>query len=393
MTDLAELAVAAITDLHHPVKMETAEWAAKDLHDPALGERDLACEFWAEGWQRAADRGLLAAWVDPAHGGGGHDVITSLLMYEGLGYGCADTGLAFALSTQTWTMQPVIEQFGSDDQKARYLPRLVDGTVKGAFCITEAESGSDTFAMATRFEEQAGDGGTRYVLSGSKAYVTMGPEADVFIVFATKDQSMGKWGVSAFLVDAGTPGLEPGPNRPKMGLRTTPFCDVHFNDVEVGADAVLGSIGSGAAIFSHAMEAERAFVLAAQIGAMERQLDQTVHYSRERQQFGNPIGDFQAVSHRLANMKLRHDNSRLQLYRSAMLFALGKPSMEAAALAKIQASESAVDSSMDALLTHGARGYISEYDIERDLRNVAGGVVYGGTSDVQRNIVARMLRR
>ncbi len=393
MTDLAELAVAAITDLHHPVKIETAEWAAKDLHDPNLGERDLACEFWSEGWQRAADRGLLAAWVDPAHGGGGHDVITSLLMYEGLGYGCGDTGLAFALSTQTWTMQPVIEQFGSDEQKARYLHRLVDGTIKGAFCITEAESGSDTFAMATRFEEQAGDGDTRYVLSGSKAYVTMGPEADVFIVFATKDQSMGKWGVSAFLVDADTPGLEPGPNRPKMGLRTTPFCDVQFNDVEVGADAVLGSIGSGAAIFSHAMEAERAFVLAAQIGAMERQLDQTVRYSRERQQFGHAIGDFQAVSHRLANMKLRHDNSRLQLYRSAMLFALGKPSMEAAALAKIQASESAVDSSMDALLTHGARGYISEYEIERDLRNVAGGVVYGGTSDVQRNIVARMLRR
>lgn len=394
-TDLAELAVAAITDLHHPVKTETAEWAAKDLDDPTLADRDLACEFWPDGWQRAADRGLLAAWVDPAHGGAGHDVITSLLMYEGLGYGCADTGLAFALSTQAWTMQPVIERFGNDEQKARYLPRLVDGTIKGAFCITESESGSDTFAMASRFEEHPDDsaGGTRYILSGSKAYVTMGPEANVFIVFATKDQSMGKWGVSAFLVDADTPGIEPGSNRPKMGLRTAPFCDVRFNEVELGADAVLGSIGSGAAIFSHAMEAERAFVLAAQIGAMERQLDQTVRYSREREQFGHPIGDFQAVSHRLADMKLRHDNSRLQLYRSAMLFALGKPSMEAAALAKIQASESAVDSSMDALLTHGARGYISEYEIERDLRNVAGGVVYGGTSDVQRNIVARMLRR
>ncbi|MGI9596079.1 MAG: acyl-CoA dehydrogenase family protein, partial [Acidimicrobiales bacterium] len=142
-----------------------------------------------------------------------------------------------------------------------------------------------------------------------------------------------------------------------------------------------------------AMEAERAFVLAGQIGAMERQLDEAVAFSRDRSQFGRPIGDFQAVSHRLADMKLRHDNARLQLYRAAILDGQGRPSMEAAALAKIQASEAAVASSIDAVLTHGARGYVTEFGVEQDLRNVAGGVVYGGTSDVQRNIVARMLGR
>ena len=178
-----------------------------------------------------------------------------------------------------------------------------------------------------------------------------------------------------------------------MGLRTTPFADVSFDNVELPSDSVLGSIGSGAAVFSTAMEAERAFVLATQIGAMERQLDDAVAYSRSRRQFDHPIGDFQAVAHRLADMKLRHDNSRLQLYRAAALFARGEPSMEAAALAKIQASESAIASSVDAVLTHGARGYITEFGVERDLRNVAGGVVYGGTSDVQRNIVARLLGR
>ncbi len=385
-----ELVVTALTDLDHPTKRKVIEWAGDQLVDPKLIQRDVDCQLWEEGWQRAAEYGIIGAWVDEAYGGRGHDVVTSLLMFEGLGYGCRDAGLVFAMTTQAWTMQPMLERFGTEEQKQQYLPALVDGSKKAAFCITEAESGSDTFAMSTTFAE-TDDGG--FVINGAKSYITMAPAADVFMVFATKDPSLGQWGVTTFLVDADTPGLTVGPNRPKMGLRTTPFSDVTFDNVEVGADQVLGSVGSGAAIFSASMEIERAFVLAPQIGAMERQLDETVAYSRQRQQFGQPIGDFQAVSHRLAEMKLRHDNSRLQLYRAAALFALGQPSMEAAALAKIQSSEAAVASSMDALLTHGAKGYVTEFGVEQDLRNVAGGVVYGGTADVQRNIVARMLGR
>ena len=383
----AQHAVAAMCDLHHPIKQRTAEWAAKTLVDPDLADRDVACRFWPEGWQAAAEHGIQGIMIDPAYGGAGHDVVTALLTFEGLGYGCSDAGLAFALSTQVWTMQPLLERFGSEDQRQRYLPKLASGSMKGAFTITEAQSGSDTFAMSTTFTE-VNDG---FVLNGTKAYVTMAPEADVFVVFATKDRKLGKWGVTTFVVDASAEGLSVGPNRPKMGLRTTPFADVTFENVRVGRDAVVGSLGSGAAIFSNAMEAERAFVLAFQIGAMERQLDEAVRFGRERKQFDQPIGDFQAVAHRLADMKLRHDNSRLQLYRSAMLFTLGQPSMEAAALAKIQASEAAVASSMDAILTHGAQGYVTEFGVEQDLRNTAGGVVYGGTSDIQRNIVARML--
>jgi alkylation response protein AidB-like acyl-CoA dehydrogenase len=302
--------------------------------------------------------------------------------------------LLFGLSTQVWTMQPLIERFGTDAQKQRYLPGLCSGDLRASFCITEAESGSDSFTMGTTYEVVEHDGSdASYVISGTKSYITMAPEADVFIVFATSDAALGQWGVTVFVIDSDHPGLSVGENRPKMGLRTTPFADVTFDRCEVGADQVLGTPGSGASIFSAAMEAERAFVLAAQIGAMERQLDDAVAYSRERIQFGQPIGEFQAVSHRLADMKLRYDNARLQLYRAAILDAQGRPSMEAAALAKIQASEAAVASAMDAIMTHGARGYVTEFGVEQDLRNVAGGVVYGGTSDVQRNIVARMLGR
>ncbi len=397
----AGAAIDALTDLDHPVKRKTAEWAAENLDDPGLADRDRDCRFWHEGWARAAERGITGLMVDPAYGGGGHDVIHALLTFEGLGYGCRDAGLAFPLSTQVWTMQPLIERFGTEEQKQRYLPGLCSGDLKASFCITEAESGSDTFAMGTSFTVEASTGSGSpsgeefpvYVLSGTKSYITMAPEADVFIVFATSNPELGQWGVTVFLVDADDPGVSVGANRPKMGLRTTPFADVGFDHCRLGPANVLGTVGSGASIFSSAMEAERAFVLAGQIGAMERQLDDAVAYSRSRSQFGQPIGDFQAVSHRLADMKLRHDNARLQLYRAAILDAQGRPSMEAAALAKIQASEAAVASALDAVLTHGARGYVTEFGVEADLRNVAGGVVYGGTSDVQRNIVARMLGR
>lgn len=387
-----QLALSALTDLDHPIKVDTAKWASENLNDPSLANRDRDCVFWPDGWQRAADHGITRVLVDQEYGGQGKDIFTALLTFEGLGYGCRDAGLVFGLITQVWTMQPLLEQFGTEAQKSRYLPALCVGSKKAAFCITEAKSGSDTFAMSTRFEVDKTDP-DRFYLSGTKSYVTMGPEADVFMVFATSNPELGQWGVTVFLVDADTPGVTVGPNRPKMGLRTTPFADVTFDRCQLSKENVVGSVGSGASLFSTAMESERAFVLASQVGAMERQLDEAVDFSRDRKQFDQPIGDFQAVAHRLADMKLRHDNARLQMYRSAILVAQGQPSMEAAALAKIQASEASVASSVDAVLTHGARGYVTEFGVEQDLRNVAGGIVYGGTSDVQRNIVARMLSK
>jgi alkylation response protein AidB-like acyl-CoA dehydrogenase len=387
-------AVEALIDPDHPTKRKAAQWAEANLVDPELERRDVDCRFWDEGWRRLGEAGYLRMMIDPAWGGSGLDVFEALLSIEGLGYGCGDAGLLFALSTEVWTMLPVIEEVGTEEQKARYLPGLGRGELKAAFCITEADSGSDTFAMGTTHTVEEGPDGTPiHVLSGTKSYITLAPVADVFIVFATSDPALGQWGVTVFLVDRDTPGLTVGPNRPKMGLRTTPFSDVTLDGCRVGPEAVLGTVGAGASIFSNAMKSERAFVLAGQVGAMERQLDRAVAYSRERHQFGQPIGDFQAVSHRLADMKLRLDNARLQLYRAAILDAMGRPSMEAAALAKIQTSEAAVASALDAVLINGARGYVTEFGVEQDLRNVAGGVVYGGTSDVQRNIVARLLGR
>ena len=221
--------------------------------------------------------------------------------------------------------------------------------------------------------------------------MTLGPVCDVVIVFATTDRALGRWGITAFLVDATTAGLERGPVEPKMGLHSCPFGQLTFDGCIVGPDAVLGNPGAGASIFADAVESERAFLYAAQLGAMERVLDVAVVRARERHQFGVPIGTFQAVSHRIAEMKLRHEAARLLVYKAAALADRGAQVAMAAALAKLQTSEMAVLSALDSIRIHGAEGYTVSGGVEFELRDAVGGLAYSGTSDIQRNIVARLL--
>ena len=374
-------------NVDHPVKVAAAQWARENLADPELIERDRECHFWAEGWRRVADRGILGEPVATEYGGSGRDLIHALLTIEGLGLGCHDDGLVFAISSQVLTMQLTLERFGSTEQAGRWLPELVSGRAYGAFCMSEPDSGSDAFSLSTTATPTP-DG---YRLDGTKAWVTMAPIADVFIVFASTDLDLGRWGISVFLVPADTSGVVVGDNRPKMGMRTTPFADVVFDGCVVPRSARIGAEGAGASMFSSAMEAERAFLLAGAVGALERTLDEAVAYARARQQFGQPIGAFQAVSHDLADVKLAHETARVLLYKAAALHAGGTPSMLAAAMAKLAASEASLHGALRAVEVHGARGYVTEFGVERDLRNNIGGVIYGGSSGIQKNIIARLL--
>jgi alkylation response protein AidB-like acyl-CoA dehydrogenase len=250
--------------------------------------------------------------------------------------------------------------------------------------MTEPDTGSDAMALTT--SATVTDGGI--VLNGSKTFITNAAVADVFVVFATVDRAKGWGGVTAFLVARSTPGIEVGPPLEKMGLRTSPMSEVHFTDCRVGEDAILGKRGAGLAIFNHSMDWERSFILATAVGTMQRQLDRCVEYAQERHQFGNPIGKYQAVSHRLVEMKLRLKAVRLALYHLGWLKDQGRATPSESAEVKIAISEAYVQSSLDALYVHGGYGYVAESGLERELRDAIASKIYSGTSDVLRNVVA-----
>ncbi len=389
MSDDALLAIArAMADLHHPVKTEVAEWAAQEIARHDRVDADLRSAFAADDWKRCAERGIHGVMVPTALGGSGADLATTLLTLEGLGQGCRDNGLAFAIGSQILSTQETIVRFGSDEQQREWIPPLIAGEVLGAFAMTEPGSGSDAYSLATT-AERLSDGS--YVLNGHKAYLTLGSRCAFVIVFASTKPGAGAWGLSTFLVPTDLDGVERLENRDKMGMRTTPFGDITLTDVVVPGTALIGREGAGASIFNAVLQVERSFVFATQIGAMERQLDASIAYAREREQGGVPIGNHQAVSHRIADMKQRHETARLMLYRAAMAFVTGRDLAMSAALAKLTASEAGLDAALSASMVHGAKGYVSEFEVERDLRDAIGGLVYSGTSDIQRNIIARLL--
>jgi alkylation response protein AidB-like acyl-CoA dehydrogenase len=304
-----------------------------------------------------------------------------------LGEGCEDAGLCFAINAQLWSVQMPILRFGTEAQRQRYLPKLCAGEWIGAHGMSEPDTGSDAFALATRAEATA-DG---YRLTGVKTFVSDAPEADVFVIFATVARERGVLGITGFLVDRDTPGLHVGRPIGKMGLRTSPMAEVALDGCLVPAENRLGREGRGAHISNDSMEWERGCLLSSALGAMQRQLDRATRHARERRQFGKAIAEFQAVSHRLAEMKLRLEAARLMVYRAAWTKQQGRPAPVETSMAKLFASEALVQSSLDAVQVLGGYGFCTEYGVERDLRDAIGSRLYSGTNDIQREIVARGL--
>jgi len=367
-------------------KTAAVRFAREEL-TKGVRERDREETFSLTLWRKCAEFGVMGLPFPQAYGGSEEDILSTMLVMEGLGYGGRDNGLLFALNAQMWAVQHPIHAFGTPEQKERYLPGLIRGELIGAHAISEPDSGSDVFAMRTRAERC--DGG--YLLNGTKTFVTNAPVAGLAVVFAMTAPGKGSWGVSAFLLDRNTPGFTVGKNIQKMGLRTAPMGEVILQDCFVPANSRLGNEGAGAAIFSSSMEWERACILGAHIGAMDRQLEECVRYARARVQFGQPIGKFQSVSNRLADMKVRLETARLLLYKVAWLKKEGKPAHQEAAMAKLYLSEAFAQSSLDAIRIHGGYGYTTEFEVERDFRDALGGTLYSGTSDIQRNIICSHL--
>jgi alkylation response protein AidB-like acyl-CoA dehydrogenase len=369
------------------LRAEAVAFARAKLNHDVEGD-DRAGRFPTEKWDELASWGFFRLAVSEELGGTGLDPMTALLVTEGLGEGCSDSGLIFSAVVQAWVIVPVLLRFGTDEQKIRYLPGLMSGSTIGALAITEPDSGSDAFAMRTR-AERAEDGGWR--LRGSKTYATNGPIADVVVCFARTSAAGSLGGTTAFLVQTDRDGVDLGPPMEMQGLRTAPIGEIALDDVRLAADAVLGAEGFGLGVFNEAMEWERSFAMAPYVGMLARQLENACRYARERQAFGNRISSFQAVADTLVEMRLRLETARLLLWQAAWAKAKGKPALAQTAMAKLWISECAVASSLDAIQVHGGYGYVSETGVERDLRNAVGARIHSGTSQMQRVIIARSM--
>jgi alkylation response protein AidB-like acyl-CoA dehydrogenase len=355
---------------------------ARDQIGGKAAEHDRDETFDDDGWRALADFGVLG-WPIPAeYGGSGFDPLTTIIACEALGYGCADNGLVFVVENQFWACVIHILRHGSPEQKAKFLPGLGDGTLIGAQALTEPGAGSDVLSLTTTAEKQ----GDTYVINGTKCFISNGPIADLYVVFARTGE--GQNGLSTFLVPRDTPGLEMVRAISKAGLRGTPMGEIRFDGCVVPADTMLGKEGAGYRIFTSSIEWERGFMAATQIGRMQRILDTCVAYVSQRHQFGKPIGSFQAVSHRIADMRVNLELAKLLLYKIGWLKQQGRVAVLEAAILKLFTSESLLDSALSAVRVHGARGYVADLPIERELRDALGSSIYGGTSDIQRNVIA-----
>lgn len=374
-----------LTPEQEQIKSETLAIASK-LSAKDRTSRDRESRFDADGWKMLAQAGFFDGFLPEDFGGKNWDTLTKVIALEAFGYSCRDNGLALAVSSLVWTIFPPLLTFGSDEQKKRYLPQLASGNCIAADGITEEQSGSDAMAMQT-LATRRNDG---YLVNGEKCYIGFAPIADLILLFAKTDPNAGSWGISAFLVDANTPGIHKSDNREKMGLRTLPMGNIAFRDCLIPHSALLGSEGLGLSLFNESMEWERSFILATQVGAMARQLDSCIAFAKKRSQFGKSISEFQSISNRIADMRVRLETCRLLLYKTASLKDQGESITLESAMTKLTLSESFVASSMDAVRIHGAQGYLSEFEVERNLRDATGGLIYAGTSDIQRNLIARL---
>lgn len=360
---------------------------ARERLNRDVAERDREHRFAHDEWRLCGEFGLLGLSVPERYGGLGLSALATARMIEAFGCGCEDAGLVFSAAAHLFACAMPIALHGTEAVRERMLPLLASGAWIGANAMTEAEAGSDAFALKTTAVRD----GDSYVLSGEKTYVTNGPIADAIVVYCITNPANGYLGVSAFVVEKGAAGLTVGKPFDKMGLSTSPICSIYLDGCRVPASNMLGSEGAGAAVFGDSMRWERACLFGSYLGSMERQLARTIAHAKERRQFKKAIGKHQAIGHRIANMKLRLEAARLLLYRGCwQLDQGGDPTLEIS-LAKLAVSEGAIESSLDAIHIHGGAGFMTEMGIERALRDAVPSTLFSGTSEIQRDLIAKRL--
>ena len=360
---------------------------ARDFVDneviPRAREFDRAERFDAELARRLGDMGYLGAPVAEEYGGGGLDYTTYGLIVEAVGRG--DSSMRTVVSVQTSLVCGSIERWGSEDQKQRWLPRICAGEAFGCFGLTEPDTGSDAASLRTRAEKI--DGGWR--ISGQKMWISFGNVAEVALIFAQTDLEQHHKGLACFLVPTEAPGYSAQEIHGKLGLRASDTAEISLDAVEVGDDALLGEVGDGFKVAMSALDSGRYSVAAGCVGICEGCVQASVAYAKERHQFGVPLASFQLVQAMIADMIVRRDAARLLVRRAGALKDADAPNTVETSIAKLYATESAVECANLAIQVHGGSGYVDDHPVERYLRDARVTTLYEGTSQIQKLIIGR----
>jgi butyryl-CoA dehydrogenase len=372
----------ALTDEQRLIRETARDFTNKEVV-PRARENDRNHHFDLDLVKQIADQGYLGAIVPREYGGAGLDYITYGLVVEEVGRGCS--AMRTVISVQTSLVCSAILKWGTEEQKQHYLPKLCSGEWLGCFGLTEPDTGSDAANQKTRAKKT--DSG--WVINGAKMWISMGNYAKVALVFAQTDPELKHRGVCCFLVDTDQPGFQPSVIKGKLGLHGSDTAEIGLSDVEVPDDAMLGELGDGFKVAMSALDSGRYSVAAGCVGICQGCVDESVRYSKEREQFGRPIASFQLVQAMIADMVVKTEASRMLVWRAGYLKDTGQPNTTETSIAKLFATESANECATTAIQVHGGAGYSDDHPVERYFRDVRVTTLYEGTSQIQKMIIGR----
>jgi butyryl-CoA dehydrogenase len=375
-----------LNDQQKMIQKMVREFAEKEIA-PVASDLDKKGEYPDKILEKMAKLGLLGIIIPTDYGGVGLDTISYAIVIEEISRKCASTGVITSVhnSLVSW---PIIK-YGTDEQKKKYLPILAKGEKIGAFAGTEPNAGSDLGAMQTTAVLK----GDKYIINGDKTFITSGPKAGIIIVFAVTDKKAGTKGISAFIIENSMKGFKVGSIFDKLGINANLVSELVFEDMEVPKENLLGKEGDGFKIALSTLDGGRIGIAAQAVGISQSCLDESIEYSKQRQQFGRPISKFQAIQWMIADMATNTEAARLLVYNAAHQKDLGVRFSKEAAMAKLFASETAVEAAIKAVQIHGGYGYTKEYTVERLFRDSKITEIYEGTSEVQKMVIAGSLLR
>ncbi|HCW92703.1 acyl-CoA dehydrogenase family protein [Flexistipes sinusarabici] len=375
-----------LSEDHKILKDSVADFVKKELA-PAAAEIDSMHEIPGSIVKQISELGFLGSYIPEEYGGAGLDYMSYILLIEEISKACASTGVLISAHTSL-CCDPVL-QFGSEEQKKKYLPVLCSGEKIGCIMLTEPEAGSDVANISTKYE----DAGEHFVANGNKIFITNGGFRGYGILFATMDKQLKHKGLSAFILDLKTDGVEILRNEEKMGIKGSYTTAVNLNNVKIPKENLLGSEGDGFKIAMETLNGGRIGIAAQALGIAEGAFEKAKNYAMERKQFGKPIGSFQAIQFKLADMMTRIEAAKLITYKAAWLKDMKKTNAIESAMSKLYASEAASYVAAEAVQIHGGYGYITEYEVERMMRDAKITEIYEGTNEVQRITIAKMLMK